>query len=75
MSTTYLDPPHGPIVPDPAPAGPHGYKTYLAAAGLIGLAVYQATQKQYDAAVQSVLAALGVLFNRAGLATLARHLS
>ena len=35
-----------------------GYKTYIAAAGLFGLAVYQLSQGQYDSATQSVLAAL-----------------
>ncbi len=35
-----------------------GYKTYLAAAGLVGLAVYQASQGQIDGAAQSALAAL-----------------
>lgn len=35
-----------------------GYKTYIAAFGLLGLAVYQATQGQYDQALQSVLGAL-----------------
>ncbi len=38
-----------------------GYKTYLAAAGLIGLAIYQASQGQFEPAVQSVLAALATL--------------
>jgi hypothetical protein len=35
-----------------------GYKTYLAALGLFGLAVYQLSQGDYPAAVQNVLAAL-----------------
>ncbi len=35
-----------------------GYKTYIAAAGLVGLAVYQASVGQYDQAAQSFLAAL-----------------
>jgi hypothetical protein len=35
-----------------------GYKTYLAAAGLLGLAVYQVSTSQYEPAVQSFLAAL-----------------
>jgi hypothetical protein len=34
-----------------------GYKTYLAAAGLLGLAVYQFSQGQVEAALQSLLAA------------------
>jgi hypothetical protein len=35
-----------------------GYKTYLAAAGLVGLAIFQVSTAQYAAAVQSLLAAL-----------------
>jgi hypothetical protein len=35
-----------------------GYKTYIAAIGLVGLAVYQFSQNQFDAGVQSLLAAL-----------------
>ena len=35
-----------------------GYKTYIAAAGLFGLSLYQLTQGQYDLASQSILAAL-----------------
>jgi hypothetical protein len=35
-----------------------GYKTYIAAIGLAGLAVYQFSQGQVDTGVQSVLAAL-----------------
>lgn len=35
-----------------------GYKTILAVAGLVGLAVYQASQGQYEQAIQSMLAAL-----------------
>jgi hypothetical protein len=35
-----------------------GYKTYIAAAGLAGLAVYQFSQGQLEPAVQSFLAAL-----------------
>jgi hypothetical protein len=34
-----------------------GYKTYIAAVGLVGLAIYQATNGQYDQAIQSILAA------------------
>jgi hypothetical protein len=36
----------------------NGYKTYLAATGLVGLAIYQASTSQYEQAVQSFLAAL-----------------
>lgn len=35
-----------------------GYKTYLAAAGLAGLATYQLSQGQLEPALQSFLAAL-----------------
>jgi hypothetical protein len=35
-----------------------GYKTYIAAAGLIGLAVYQASEAQYQQAAQTIMAAL-----------------
>jgi hypothetical protein len=35
-----------------------GYKTYIAAAGLLGLAIYQASVGQIEAAIQSLLAAL-----------------
>lgn len=36
----------------------NGYKTYIAALGLLGLAIYQASQGQYDQAMQSFMAAL-----------------
>jgi hypothetical protein len=39
----------------------NGYKTYLAAIGLVGLAVYQASTSQYEQAVQSFLAALATV--------------
>lgn len=35
-----------------------GWKTYLAAAGLVGLALYQLSQGDYAAAAQSLMAAL-----------------
>jgi hypothetical protein len=35
-----------------------GYKTYLAAVGLVGLAVYQISQGQIETALQSFLAAV-----------------
>lgn len=35
-----------------------GNKSYIAAIGLIGLAIYQATQKDYISAIQSVMAAI-----------------
>lgn len=35
-----------------------GYKTYLAAAGLLGLAVYQFSQGQVELAMQSLLGAM-----------------
>jgi hypothetical protein len=36
-------------------------KTAIAAYGFIGMAVYQASQKQYDLALQSLLAAFGLI--------------
>ena len=36
----------------------NGYKTYLAALGLVGLAIYQFSQGTYDQATQTLLAAL-----------------
>jgi hypothetical protein len=35
-----------------------GWKTYLAAAGLFGLAIYQVSVGQYEAAIQTAMAAL-----------------
>jgi hypothetical protein len=35
-----------------------GYKTYLAATGLLGLSVYQVSQGQYEMSYQSFMAAL-----------------
>ena len=35
-----------------------GYKTYIAATGLIGLALYQVSMGQYDQAIQSFMAGL-----------------
>jgi hypothetical protein len=37
-----------------------GYKTYIAAAGLLGLAVFQASTGQYEPALQSLLQAATV---------------
>lgn len=36
----------------------NGYKTYLAAAGLLGLALYQFSQGQLEQSVQSLLAGM-----------------
>jgi hypothetical protein len=36
----------------------NGYKTYIAAIGLAGLAVYQFSQGQFDSGYQSILGAL-----------------
>lgn len=36
----------------------NGYKTYLAAVGLIGLAIYHASIGEIEAATQAILAAL-----------------
>lgn len=43
-------------------------KTFWAGVGLFGLAIYQATQSQYDNAVQSAMAALAVLGIRHAIA-------
>lgn len=43
-------------------------KTFWAAAGLFGLALYQATQGQYEAAWQGIMAALGAIGLRHALA-------
>ena len=48
---------------DPLP----GYKSYLAAAGLFGLALYQISTGDYPLAVQSLLAALAVFGIRTAL--------
>lgn len=45
----------------------NGYKTYLAAAGLLGLALYQFSQGQVEAAIQSFLAALAAFGIRQAL--------
>jgi hypothetical protein len=46
----------------------NGYKTYLAAAGLVGLALYQASTGEYQQAVQSFLAALTAAGLRSAIA-------
>ncbi len=38
-----------------------GIKTYIAAAGLFGLALYQASQRDFQTAAETALAALSVL--------------
>lgn len=48
-----------------------GRKTYIAAAGLLGLAVYQASVGQYEAAIQSVIAALAATGLRNAITTTA----
>lgn len=45
-----------------------GWKTYLAAAGLFGLALYQASEGNYPAAIQSALAGLAALGIRHAIA-------
>lgn len=37
-----------------------GYRTYIAAAGLVGLGLHQLSQGQVDAALQSFVQALGL---------------
>lgn len=44
-----------------------GFRTYLAAAGLLGLAVYQFSEGQYETAAQSFLAALAAFGLREAL--------
>lgn len=48
-----------------------GYKTYLACAGLFGLALYQFSQGQVDQAAQSFLAALAAFGLRSALKNVA----
>lgn len=44
-----------------------GYKTYIAAVGLLGLAVYQASQADYFGAVQSLMGALAAFGLRSAI--------
>lgn len=44
-----------------------GYRTYIAAAGLVGLAVSQFAAGNYDAAITSTFAAMGLVGIRAKL--------
>lgn len=46
----------------------NGYKTYLAAAGLFGLAIYQFSQGNIDGAIQSALGGLTALGLRSAIA-------
>lgn len=48
-----------------------GFKTYLACAGLIGLALYQFSQGQVEQASQSFLAALAAYGLRSALKNVA----
>jgi hypothetical protein len=45
-----------------------GYKTYIAAAGLFGLSLYQVSRNQYDQAAQTFLAALAAAGLRSAIA-------
>src|SRR3954447_26419538 len=45
-----------------------GYKTYIAAAGFVGLAVYQLSQGEVNPALQSVLSALTAVGLRSAIA-------
>lgn len=49
-----------------------GYKTYLAAAGFLGLAVYQFSTGDFQNAVQSVMAALGAAGLRSAVAQIGK---
>lgn len=51
-----------------------GTKTYLAAAGLIGMAVYQASVGSYDKATETFFLALGYLGLRSATAGVAAKL-
>ena len=46
-----------------------GYKTYIAALGLLGLAIYQASTNDYTEAFQSLMAALAAAGLRSAIAT------
>lgn len=46
-----------------------GYKTYGAAVGLLGLAIYQLTHEQPEAGIQSLLAALAAFGLRNAIGT------
>lgn len=48
----------------------NGYKTYMAAAGLFGLAIYQASQGDFASAMDSAMKALGLFGLRSAIATL-----
>jgi len=48
-----------------------GYKTYIAAAGLVGLALYQFSQGQIEQAIQSVLGAMAAFGIRNALKNVA----
>lgn len=50
-----------------------GYKTYLSALGLLGLAVYQASEGAYQLALQSFLAALAAFGLRQAVAKAAKR--
>lgn len=45
-----------------------GWKTYLAAAGLLGLAIYQVSQGDYEHAMQSFMASLAAVGLRHAIA-------
>ncbi|MFZ9794200.1 MAG: hypothetical protein ACO3F3_17885 [Gemmataceae bacterium] len=49
----------------------NGYKTYLAAAGLFGLALYQFSQGQVEQAIQSFLGGLAAVGLRNALKNVA----
>ena len=47
-----------------------GYKTYIAAVGLVGLAIYQVSQGDITTAVQTALAALAAFGVRSAIGNL-----
>lgn len=46
----------------------NGYKTYVAAAGLAGLGLYQLSQGDIQAGIQSIFGALGAFGLRSAIA-------
>lgn len=49
-----------------------GYKTYIAAAGLLGLALYRLSVGEYDMAVQALMQALMAAGLRSAISTTAK---
>ncbi len=45
-----------------------GYKTYIAAIGLIGLGIYQASKGDIDTGVQSIIQGIAIITGRQAIA-------